>query len=196
MSNSREKNQPPPPNLLANNSQVISDRVPVRPLQDPMAPSLPSVPSSVSRRSVKGCLGPTSNPRNKKMHEDRKIPRNPLQSQRKSQGHGTGQRARQNSNPARTANLTRNHERKMTDGGRDPAPDSVSSANPAPEKTKGAADAAPFQHSMPTDRPKDQRLENWNDRRAFALPYFFRSTTRLSRVRKPAAFSAPRRPGS
>jgi hypothetical protein len=28
------------------------------------------------------------------------------------------------------------------------------------------------------------------------LPYFFRSTTRLSRVRKPAAFSAPRRAGS
>src|SRR5260221_5476871 len=29
----------------------------------------------------------------------------------------------------------------------------------------------------------DQRLENWKLRRAFALPYFLRSTTRLSRVR-------------
>ncbi len=31
---------------------------------------------------------------------------------------------------------------------------------------------------------------------ALALPYFFRSTTRLSRVRKPAAFKAPRSAGS
>jgi hypothetical protein len=30
---------------------------------------------------------------------------------------------------------------------------------------------------------RDQRLENWKLRRAFALPYFLRSTTRLSRVR-------------
>ncbi len=43
---------------------------------------------------------------------------------------------------------------------------------------------------------KAQRLENWNDRRALALPYFLRSTTRLSRVRKPATFRMPRRPGS
>src|SRR5271166_5669366 len=27
-----------------------------------------------------------------------------------------------------------------------------------------------------------QRLENWNERRAFAFPYFLRSTTRASRV--------------
>src|ERR1700742_3611280 len=42
----------------------------------------------------------------------------------------------------------------------------------------------------------DQRLENWKLRRAFALPYFLRSTTRESRVRKPPFLSAPRRSGS
>src|SRR5690606_37457098 len=42
----------------------------------------------------------------------------------------------------------------------------------------------------------DQRLENWKDRRAFPLPYFLRSTTRESRVRKPPFFSGPRRSGS
>ena len=36
---------------------------------------------------------------------------------------------------------------------------------------------------------KAQRLENWKLRRAFALPYFLRSTTRESRVRKPPCFS-------
>ena len=41
-----------------------------------------------------------------------------------------------------------------------------------------------------------QRLENWNERRALALPYFLRSTTRGSRVRKPPFLSAPRRSGS
>jgi hopanoid biosynthesis associated protein HpnK len=41
-----------------------------------------------------------------------------------------------------------------------------------------------------------QRLLNWKLRRAFALPYFLRSTTRLSRVRKPATFRMPRRSGS
>ncbi len=46
------------------------------------------------------------------------------------------------------------------------------------------------------DAARDQRLENWNERRAFALPYFLRSTTRLSRVRKPPRLSAPRRSGS
>ena len=40
------------------------------------------------------------------------------------------------------------------------------------------------------------RLLNWKLRRALALPYFLRSTTRLSRVRKPASFSTPRRSGS
>ena len=42
----------------------------------------------------------------------------------------------------------------------------------------------------------DQRFENWKLRRALALPYFFRSTARLSRVRKPACFTAVRRAGS
>ena len=41
-----------------------------------------------------------------------------------------------------------------------------------------------------------QRLENWKERRAFAFPYFLRSTTRGSRVRKPPRLRAPRRSGS
>src|SRR5258705_1449690 len=41
-----------------------------------------------------------------------------------------------------------------------------------------------------------QRLENWKLRRALALPYFLRSTTRGSRVRNPPRLSAPRRSGS
>ena len=45
------------------------------------------------------------------------------------------------------------------------------------------------------DRPA-QRLENWKLRRAFLRPYFLRSTTRLSRVRKPAALSGDRSAGS
>ena len=44
--------------------------------------------------------------------------------------------------------------------------------------------------------PAIQRLENWKLRRAFALPYFLRSTTRLSRVRKPPFLSTVRRAGS
>src|SRR5205085_2788562 len=39
-------------------------------------------------------------------------------------------------------------------------------------------------------------FENWNERRAFAFPYFLRSTTRGSRVRNPPRFNAPRRSGS
>src|SRR6476646_593523 len=42
----------------------------------------------------------------------------------------------------------------------------------------------------------DQRLENWNERRALALPYFLRSTTRESRVRKPPRLSTVRSSGS
>src|SRR3546814_16516936 len=42
----------------------------------------------------------------------------------------------------------------------------------------------------------DQRLENWKLRRALALPYFWRSTTRPSRVRKTACLTAERRDGS
>lgn len=41
-----------------------------------------------------------------------------------------------------------------------------------------------------------QRFENWKLRRALARPYFLRSTTRLSRVRKPSFFSAGRSSGS
>src|SRR5260370_28912620 len=40
------------------------------------------------------------------------------------------------------------------------------------------------------------RLENWKLRRALALPYFLRSTTRLSRVRKPPCFKTGPSPGS
>jgi hypothetical protein len=40
------------------------------------------------------------------------------------------------------------------------------------------------------------RFENWKERRAFARPYFLRSTTRLSRVRKPSFFRAERSSGS
>ena len=39
-------------------------------------------------------------------------------------------------------------------------------------------------------------FENWKDRRALALPYFLRSTTRLSRVRKPPFLSTARSSGS
>jgi Flp pilus assembly protein TadG len=42
----------------------------------------------------------------------------------------------------------------------------------------------------------DQRFENWKLRRALALPYFLRSTMRLSRVRKPPFLSAARSSGS
>ena len=45
-------------------------------------------------------------------------------------------------------------------------------------------------------RPPGQRLENWKLRRALALPYFLRSTTRLSRVRNPCGLRTARRPGS
>src|ERR1700680_1018806 len=40
-----------------------------------------------------------------------------------------------------------------------------------------------------TPKISDQRLENWNERRALARPYFLRSTTRESRVRKPLLLS-------
>ena len=37
----------------------------------------------------------------------------------------------------------------------------------------------------PDAGPRSQRFENWKLRRALRLPYFLRSTTRASRVRKP-----------
>ena len=62
-------------------------------------------------------------------------------------------------------------------------------------------DSLQMKNAAPKDRvfrepAADQRFENWNDRRALALPYFLRSTTRESRVRKPAAFSGARSDGS
>src|ERR1700687_2935487 len=42
-------------------------------------------------------------------------------------------------------------------------------------------------------RMTGQRLENWKDRRALARPYFLRSTTRESRVRKPLLLSTARK---
>ena len=39
-------------------------------------------------------------------------------------------------------------------------------------------------------------MENWKERRALARPYFLRSTTRLSRVRKPPFLSTTRSSGS
>ena len=43
---------------------------------------------------------------------------------------------------------------------------------------------------------QNQRFENWKLLRALALPYFLRSTTRLSRVRKPALLTELRNSGS
>ncbi len=45
-------------------------------------------------------------------------------------------------------------------------------------------------------RPVDQRLEYWGALRAFFRPYFLRSMTRGSRVRKPARLRAGRSSGS
>jgi hypothetical protein len=64
-----------------------------------------------------------------------------------------------------------------------------------PSQQKRATEPAALLLAVPKTL-LDQRLENWKLLRALALPYFFRSTTRLSRVRKPAAFRAPRRAGS
>ncbi len=50
--------------------------------------------------------------------------------------------------------------------------------------------------SWQDDGDAAQRFENWKLRRALALPYFLRSTTRLSRVRKPPFLSTPRSSGS
>jgi hypothetical protein len=60
-------------------------------------------------------------------------------------------------------------------------------------KTKRHAEACPSEYVALIER---QRLENWKLRRALALPYFLRSTTRLSRVRKPPRLSTPRKSGS
>src|SRR4029450_12299933 len=62
----------------------------------------------------------------------------------------------------------------------------------AARETRGAAGGR-----RPAGRPfrlieNDQRFENWKLRRAPALPYFLRSTTRESRVRKPPCFNGGR----
>src|SRR5262249_27132710 len=54
----------------------------------------------------------------------------------------------------------------------------------------------PRQGKPPAANGAAQRLENWNERRALARPYFLRSTTRGSRVRKPPRLSTARRSGS
>ena len=70
----------------------------------------------------------------------------------------------------------------------------LSSTNSNPEKER-APRRTPLRSRMRRCL-RDQRFENWKLRRALALPYFLRSTTRLSRVRKPCALSAGRSPGS
>jgi hypothetical protein len=45
-------------------------------------------------------------------------------------------------------------------------------------------------------RESAQRFENWKLARALRWPYFLRSTTRASRVRKPSFFNAGRSSGS
>jgi hypothetical protein len=61
------------------------------------------------------------------------------------------------------------------------------------QKQKGHPDGYPFRMRIWV---RGYRFENWKLRRALARPYFLRSTTRLSRVRKPPALSAGRSPGS
>ncbi len=50
--------------------------------------------------------------------------------------------------------------------------------------------------SVPALPDRGQRFENWKLRRAFLRPYFFRSTMRLSRVRKPPSLRRGCKPGS
>ncbi len=60
------------------------------------------------------------------------------------------------------------------------------------QNKKGGAKPRLFRIRMDAD----QRFENWKLRRALARPYFLRSTTRLSRVRKPPFLSGERSSGS
>src|SRR5690242_1083251 len=70
--------------------------------------------------------------------------------------------------------------------------------SPGRKANEKGAPGAPFPIDVARSAPPPdgQRLENWNERRAFARPYFLRSTTRGSRVRKPPRLSTPRRSGS
>ena len=86
MSNSREKTNRRRQiswRTTARSSQIMYRTFRFKTRSQPR-PSLPSVPFSVSRRPVKGCLGPTDKPRNKKMHRDTKKFGNRLKKQRKS----------------------------------------------------------------------------------------------------------------
>src|SRR5215203_1503929 len=56
--------------------------------------------------------------------------------------------------------------------------------------------AGSARQSSRSETERAQRLENWKLRRALALPYFLRSTTRGSRVRKPPDLSSGRKAGS
>src|SRR6185312_8224991 len=71
-------------------------------------------------------------------------------------------------------------------------------SHPALQRTLDRKRALRCEPKRPTQKENfvRQRFENWKLRRALALPYFLRSTTRLSRVRKPCAFSTGRSSGS
>lgn len=158
MSNSREKNQPPPPNLLANNSQVISDRVPVRPLQG-LSDPVPSVrPVQRVPPFGEGVFRPHIKPPQQENAQGPENTAQPAEITAKVTGSTTGQAARQNSNPAPNPNLTRNHERKMTEGGRAPTPDSVDPANPVPERRRARQMPRP---SNTRCRQIGQRISVW-----------------------------------
>ena len=55
--------------------------------------------------------------------------------------------------------------------------------------------SAPLRFAI-CDRFQNYLLENWGARRAFLRPYFLRSLTRGSRVKKPAFLRAGRQSGS
>jgi hypothetical protein len=68
--------------------------------------------------------------------------------------------------------------------------------NPVLSLSKHGWCARPVLQAMRALVGPRQRLENWKLRRAFMRPYFLRSTTRLSRVRKPPFLSTGRSSGS
>ena len=69
----------------------------------------------------------------------------------------------------------------------DAASDPVGSRNAGPPKHPNR-----FLGRKRQPAPASYLFENWKLLLAFRLPYFFRSTTRESRVRNPAAFRAGR----
>ena len=62
-------------------------------------------------------------------------------------------------------------------------------------KKKRRRKSAPLRFAI-CDRFQNYLLENWGARRAFLRPYFLRSLTRGSRVKKPAFLRAGRQSGS